>query len=131
MSEYHGKIWWNELNTDDPEAAKAFYETVMGWTVETVPMPTGDYLICKRGEEAVAGIFSIKDLEGFEGIPSHWFTYLAVDDVDASVVQSQSAGGKLTRPAWDIPGVGRMAVIQDPTGAYVALMTPSEEMMQG
>jgi hypothetical protein len=60
----------------------------------------------------------------FEGAPEHWLTYIAVDDIDARLRQAVAAGARLCKDAFDIEGVGRMAVLAEPGGAIVAWMTP-------
>ena len=86
---HHGKIWWSELNTWDAEAAKSYYGKVMGWTFQEMPTAGTDearaYYLALRDGQPVAGIFTmIKPM--FEGIPEHWFTYLAVDEIEGVVV---------------------------------------------
>lgn len=122
----HGSIHWNELNTFAPAKARAFYEAVLGWSFDAVPMEGGTYLVAKRGDAMVAGIFDMA-LGGLPpATPSHWLTYIAVDDVDARARQAVEAGGRVLRAPWDVPGVGRVAIIQDAAGAGVGLMTPSD-----
>ena len=58
-------------------------------------------------------------------MPPHWFTYVAHSDVDAAVKENEAAGGQTMRPGFDVPDVGRIAIICDPTGAVVGIMTPS------
>lgn len=118
-----GHIHWNELNTTDPEAAAAFYKTVLGWDI--VPVAEGEtkgWLIRKDGD-TVGGAFSLQG-PGFEGMPSHWFTYVAVADVDAALAETERAGGTVMRPAITIPSAGRFGVIKDPTGAFLGLIEP-------
>ena len=125
MSGTHGKIVWSELMTRDLEAAKAFYARVAGWSFEVMPMAEGDYHVASANGEMAAGLMDLSDMPGMEGTPPHWFTYIAVDDVDAAVEATRSAGGQVHRAPWDVPGVGRIAIIGDATGATVGLMTPS------
>ena len=121
----HGHFYWNELMTRDVERAKSFYGTTIGWQFEAMPMEDGGtYWVCKDGEQAVGGIFDISQ-EHFEGVPANWFAYLAVDDVDARVAQATAAGAELMRPIFDVPGVGRIAILKDPTGAGLGWITPS------
>ena len=122
----HGHFYWNELMTRDPEGAKAFYGAHIGWRFEAMSMAQGgSYWICKDGDQPVAGILDMNQ-PGFEGIPNHWFAYLAVDDVDARVAKATTAGAKLLRPIFDVPGVGRIAIIQDPTGAVMGWITAAQ-----
>lgn len=123
MPSPHGHFHWNELNSTDVEAAAKFYGAVLGWEFKQVGAEgVAGWLIQKDGE-TVGGAFSLAGPE-FEGIPSHWFTYVSVDDVDAAIDRVREAGGTLARPAYDVPTAGRIAVIQDPTGAYIALIQP-------
>jgi len=125
MSDLHGTIHWTELMTGDIEKAKAYYTAVCGWEWDSVPMEEGLYHIARIGEDMVAGMMSLADMEGMENLPPHWMTYLAVDDVDAAVKETQAQGGVVHRAPWDVPGVGRIAMIADPSEAAIGLMTPS------
>jgi predicted enzyme related to lactoylglutathione lyase len=122
----HGHFWWNELMTRDVEGAKAFYSEMVGWRFEGMPMEGGTYWVCKDGEEPVGGILDISATR-FEGVPGQWFAYLAVDDVDARVEQATAAGAELMRPIFDVPGVGRIAILKDPTGAALGWITPAAQ----
>lgn len=119
----HGAFYWNELNTHHVEAAKQFYGTTLGWTFDAMQMPTGTYWIAKAGDTVVGGIFTMSD-PMFDGVPEHWFAYIAVDDVDARVKKAIEAGGALGRDPFDVPGVGRIAIVRDANGAMIGWMTP-------
>jgi predicted enzyme related to lactoylglutathione lyase len=119
----HGHFHWNELVTRDVEKAKKFYGGTIGWTFEGMPMPDGTYWVAKMGDQPVGGLFPIAGPQ-WDGVPEHWMSYLAVDDVDARVKKATAAGAKLMRPAFDIPGVGRIAILTEPGGAGVGWITP-------
>jgi predicted enzyme related to lactoylglutathione lyase len=119
----HGHFHWNELVTRDVEKAKKFYGDTIGWTFDGMPMPDGTYWVAKMGDAFVGGLFPIAGPQ-WEGVPEHWMSYLAVDDVDARVKKAQAAGAKLMRPVFDIPGVGRIAILTEPGGAGVGWITP-------
>lgn len=125
MSERHGTVWWSELMTRDVAAARDYYAQVCGWEWATMPMSDGDYHVASRNGRMVAGMMDIAAMAGMEGAPPHWFTYLAVDDVDAAVAATRAAGGTIHREPWEVPGVGRIAIVADPSGAAVGLMTPA------
>ncbi|SIO08635.1 VOC family protein [Vannielia litorea] len=125
MSLNHGKVWWTELMTHDAEAARAFYEATCGWRFEVVPTSGGAYHVAHAHGGRVAGIIALP--ESMAGVSPHWFTYLAVDDVDATVAETGDLGGELLREPFDIPHAGRIAIVKDPSGATVGLMTPVEE----
>lgn len=121
----HGIFVWNELNTRDIEAAKAFYAATLGWSFEPMPIEgRADYCIIRQAETRVGGIFVLEGPE-FDGVPEHWFSYIAVDDVDARAAGVAGAGGAVLRPAFDIPGVGRIAIIRDSLGAVSGWITPT------
>jgi predicted enzyme related to lactoylglutathione lyase len=120
----HGGFHWNELNTHDVQLAREFYGKALGWSFDVMPMPGFDYYIAKSGHNAVGGIFEMKGPE-FEGMPSHWLAYIAVDDVDARIAEAAKLGAKIRRGPWDIAEVGRVAIVQDPTGAIAGWITPA------
>ena len=120
----HGSFFWNELNTHDAEAAKAFYGETLGWTFKGTPTPFGTYWLAIAGEIPVGGIFPM-DAPHFAGVPNHWLAYIAVDDVDARLKKVAAAGGQVMREPMDIPDVGRFGLVKDATGAMIALITPA------
>jgi uncharacterized protein len=121
----HGHFHWNELLARDPERAKKFYQETIGWTFEAMTMEDGaTYWVAKLDDRPVAGIFPL-NRPGFEGVPECWMPYLAVDDVEARVKKATAAGAKLMRPFFDVPGVGRIAILTEPGGAGIGWITPS------
>lgn len=113
-----GSFCWIELHTSDQNAAKDFYGSLFGWAPQDMPMgPEGVYSIFKlQGRDAAAGC-SLRPDERSHGVPSHWTIYIAVDSADAAVAKAQQLGGTILAPAFDVMDAGRMAVVQDPTGA--------------
>ncbi len=113
-----GSFCWIELKTSDQNAAKSFYGSLFGWTPQDMPMGPNDfYTIFKlAGRDAAAGC-TLRPEESSQGVPPHWMIYIAVDNADAAVTKAQQLGGKILAPAFDVMDAGRMAVIQDPTGA--------------
>jgi predicted enzyme related to lactoylglutathione lyase len=125
MSNSHGTFHWNELMARDVNAAKKFYADTIGWTYDGMPMPDGKtYWVAKVGDQPVAGIFDISGPE-FKGVPDGWMPYLAVDDVDARAKKAVAAGARVMKPAFDVPGVGRIVVLMEPGGAGVGWITPT------
>jgi hypothetical protein len=123
MTWAHGHFHWNEFLTRDVERAKTFYGSTLGWTFEAMPMPTdGTYWLCIQDKTPVAGMYTLTDLPAH--VPEHWFPYIAVDDVDARVKKALAAGAKLMKPIFDVPNVGRIAILTDASGAGVGWMTP-------
>ena len=124
----HGTFYWNELMTRDPQKARDFYGPLLGWTFDAMPMPGGGgtYWVAKQVDKPCAGIF---DMTGHDlaGVPTHWFSYIQVDDVDKRVAAATKAGAKLMKPEFDVHGVGRIAILLQPDGAGVGWMTPAQQ----
>ncbi len=119
----HGHFNWNEFVTRDPERAKKFYADTIGWTYRPRPMEGGGtYWVAMMDGVAVGGIFPAEG-PGYENMPDNWMPYLAVDDVDARAEAAVASGGKLMR-VFDIPEVGRLALIIQPGGAGIGWITP-------
>ena len=125
MSWSHGQFYWNELMTRDVERAKKFYGETLGWTFDAMTMPGGGtYWIAKAGRASAGGLFDINGPE-FKNVPESWMPYIAVDDVDARVSTATKAGAKVMKPAFDVPGVGRIVILLEPGGAGIGWMTPT------
>ncbi len=109
--------------TSDPDAAARFYGAVVGW--HTRPWGEGDsYTTWMTGSRAMGGLMGQRSEAGTAPRPQ-WFCYIGTADVDATVRQAVELGGRVMRPAWDIPNVGRIAFLSDPQGGPFAVMTPS------
>jgi hypothetical protein len=117
----HGMFSWNELMTTDVPAAKAFYRAALGWDLQDLAEVGMDYTMVKTGGHEVGGIMAIQ--KDAAGMPSGWGSYVTVDDVDARAARIESLGGKVLVAPRDIPNVGRFAVIADPQGAMLSLIT--------
>lgn len=123
----HGTIVWNELNTWEPEKAMDFYGRTLGWTFEEMQMGEREvYRLAKVGDQMVAGLFTMTSPQ-FDGLPSHWFSYVEVDDVDARCAAAAAAGGTILHQPFDIPTVGRVGIVKDPTGAVLGWMTSAPQ----
>jgi predicted enzyme related to lactoylglutathione lyase len=120
----HGKFVWNELNTQNLDGAKKFLSDTLGWTYEKMDTPKGTYWIIKNGEDPVAGLFDMSGETSCKGVPEHWLSYVAVDDVDKRYKDALTKGAKEGRAPFDIPGVGRIAILAQPGGAMVGWITP-------
>ncbi len=120
----HGQFHWNELMARDVEKAKAFYEKSIGWRFQPMPMGDQTYWLAMSGDKMAGGLFEMKGSE-FDGVPEHWIAYIAIEDIDACVERAVREGANLIKPPFDVPGVGRIAIIGDPGGAVIGWMTPS------
>ena len=114
-----GFLCWNELGTNDPDKAGQFYSNVFGWARQAFPGPI-EYTLFNNGDRGVGGMYKITPEMG--PIPPHWLVYFAVDDCDAKVQKATELGAQVMKPAEDIPGVGRFAILIDPQGAAFAII---------
>jgi predicted enzyme related to lactoylglutathione lyase len=120
-----GALAWNELETRDPEVAKAFYAAVFGWSFEDHEMPgMGTYTEWKLGDASIGGMADIGGRLPDE-VPAHWMVYFAVEDTDATVAKATELGGSLMFGPIDIEA-GRFAILTDPHGAGFAAIALSE-----
>jgi uncharacterized protein len=115
---------WYELMTSDADAAARFYGAVVGWSVLDSGQADKTYRMWSMGDQPIGGLLSVAPATSGEGMPPMWAGYLNVDDVDESVSGLTAAGGAVCMPAWDVPGVGRMAMVTDPQGAIFYVMAP-------
>jgi uncharacterized protein len=120
----HGQFHWNELRTRDAQRAMKFYADTIGWSFEAAATPDGHtYWVAMSDGRPVAGLFQLTDAM-FDGVPESWMSFLAVDDVDARVAGALEAGAKLVMPIFDVPYVGRIAMLMEPSGAGIGWITP-------
>jgi predicted enzyme related to lactoylglutathione lyase len=117
-----GKFGWYELMTTDTKAAACFYSSVVGWSPTQVSADDDNsYTTFNLGDVGVAGMLNV-------GGHTAWIGYIAVDDVDAHIEKVVEAGGKLWKPATNVPGMLRFAVLSDPQGAPIVVFTPNPAM---
>ncbi|MBT9316232.1 VOC family protein [Leptothoe spongobia] len=118
----NGVFSWVDLLTSDQEAAKQFYTELFAWKFQDMPVDNGSiYSMAFKNDRAVAALFAMED-----GTPPHWQTYIHVKDLEGVVQSWQDHGGTVKMPPCDIMDSGRMAMVQDPTGAFVGLWQPKE-----
>jgi uncharacterized protein len=120
MAEDRGRFVWFDLSTPDPKGAQAFYTKVAGWGTQNWDQM--DYTMWTANGATIGGIMPSNPQSG--GAPPHWLAHITVPDVDATVKQAESLGGRTHVPATDIPTVGRFAVLADPQGAVFAVFSP-------
>jgi len=117
-----GSFCWIELATSDQAAAKNFYGALFGWTPNDMPMGPGEFYTIFRleGRDAAAG-YTLRPDQRAQHVPPHWMIYIMVESVDDSAAKVLQLGGQVIVAPFDVMDAGRMAVIQDPTGAYFCL----------
>ena len=127
-----GSFCWIELATTDQNAAKNFYGKLLGWEANDTPMgPNGSYTIFKLGGRDVGGAYTLREDQRSAGVPPHWMLYVAVESADEAAKRAGNLGGKVGMQAFDVMDLGRMAVIQDPTGAMISVWQAKRHMGTG
>ncbi len=123
-----GTFCWVELGTTDAKAAAGFYSRLLGWGVKEQEMPggMGTYMLFQVEGKDVAGGYALTDEQKSSGVPPHWLSYVMVKSADESAAKAKALGATLLMEPMDVPGVGRMAILQDPTGAGFALFQAGE-----
>ena len=129
MTRSPGMFIWYELMTPDAAAAKAFYDAVVGWNIHARNSAPGggmDYHMIGRTDGGFAGgLLALTAEMQSNGARPGWLGYLHVADVDATAEAIAREGGSIQMPPQTTPGVGRMAMLADPQGAPIYVMTPT------
>jgi predicted enzyme related to lactoylglutathione lyase len=127
----HGTFCWTEIATSNLEESVKFYRELFGWKItksqnDDIKM---DYREFDTGlGHPSGGMYEMTtEMFGNEIPPPHFINYVSVDDVDESAKRVTELGGKILVEPHDIPKTGRMIVVQDPTGATLALITLKTE----
>lgn len=117
-----GTFCWVELGTTNGEAAKKFYTGLFGWTAEDNPVGPGMvYTMLFLDGKDIGALYQMPPEMTAQGIPPNWLSYVAVASADESGAKAKKLGATLMKEPFDVMTVGRMAVVQDPTGAVFAI----------
>ncbi len=113
-----GEFCWIELATTDQAAAGKFYGPLFGWSFNNFPIgPSDFYTIFQLEGRDTAAAYTLRPEQRSQGVPPHWNLYVSVESADAAAGRAAQLGGKVLAPAFDVFDSGRMANLQDPTGA--------------
>lgn len=114
---------WHELVTPDQTSSGEFFSQLFGWTRKEVDAgPFGIYSLFQKDGQDIAGMMS--PAPDTPGKGSYWHSYIAVENADDCARQAPLLGGSVVVPPHDVPDVGRVCVVADPTGAIAHLMQP-------
>lgn len=117
-----GTFCWMDLATTDPQAAKAFYGGLFGWGAEDMPAGgSATYTMLSLDGDYVGGLHEMGPERRERGVRPYWLNYVSVEDADAVAARAGGLGGEVVEEPFDVPGAGRAAVIQDPTGGVLAV----------
>ena len=115
-----GDFCWNELVTSNVPAAKKFYGSLLGWKTKPFDKGMVEYTVIQKGKDGMGGMMKCPRA----GLPAQWIPYVLVADVDATVKKAVKLRGDVCVPPFDVPTVGRIAVLSDPQGAAFEIIKP-------
>ena len=122
-----GTFCWIDLATTDAEGAKRFYGELFGW--ELTDQPVGNDMVytgITQGGKAVGALYAMGKEMLDMNIPPMWMSYISVENADDAAAKAKKLGGKMNSDPFDVMDIGRMGVIQDPTGAYISIWQPKK-----
>jgi uncharacterized protein len=119
-----GTFSWTDLSTPDPGAAKGFYGSLFGWDFEDLPAGGSVYSMAFKDGARVAAVYGLQQ----QGQPPAWVAYVTVESADATAAKAKELGATLISEPFDVMEAGRMAVVQDPTGAVLCVWQPGENI---
>jgi len=119
-----GTFCWVDLGTTDAAAAKKFYTALFGWTAIDMPAGPSVYTMMQMQGKDICALYEQDAEMRQRGVPPHWLSYVSVKDADEAARKAANLGGKVLKPAFEVMDVGRMAMVEDPTGAMFALWQP-------
>jgi uncharacterized protein len=124
-----GTFSWPELSTSDQKSGVAFYRSLFGWDVNEQPMgPTEVYSMFQLRGKPVGAAATQQAAEKQAGVPPHWNSYVTVSNAEDTAKKAVSLGGKVLAPPFDVMDAGKMAVLQDPTGAVFEIWQPGRHI---
>jgi hypothetical protein len=126
-----GSLSWAELATTDPAAAKKFYTSLFGWSIQDNPMGPGPediYTRLQHTNKDVGALYPMRPEQRQQGVPPNWLPYVTVASVEETAKKVKTLGGQVLTEPFDVMTFGRMAVLQDPSGATLALWEARESI---
>ncbi|TML36335.1 MAG: VOC family protein [Actinobacteria bacterium] len=127
-----GTFSWADVATTDQQAAKGFYSGLFGWQAEDMPMGDGAaYSMMRLNGKDVAAVAPQPQQQREAGVPPAWNSYVTVESADAAAEKAGQLGATVHAPPFDVMEVGRMAVIQDPQGAFFMVWEPKQMIGAG
>ena len=123
----HGDFCWTEIASTNLEACKSFYKNVFGWEMQPSTNTAGGFEYSEfnlANAYPMGGMYQISaEIFGEHLPPPHFLSYISVDDVDEITSKAFDLGARIIKPPMDVPNVGKMSIINDPTGGMMAFIT--------
>jgi predicted enzyme related to lactoylglutathione lyase len=115
------RLCWADLATFDDLQAAAFYAALFGWSPRQHAHAGGRFTLLEDEGMRVASLYRLAQAQVASGMPSHWLPYVSTPELSDSVARARALGGDVIVTAQAFPGLARIAVMVDPTGALFGL----------
>jgi uncharacterized protein len=112
-----------ELNSTDLGKSKGFYGELFAWELEDIEMEEGPYTMIEVGDGTGGGMMQ----QPIPGAPSVWIPYVDVDDIETMTEKARSLGATISVEVTEVPDMGWLSIMVDPTGAVLGLWQPMAE----
>ncbi len=115
------RFCWLDLAASDAQTARSFYGALLGWRANEQPAGGGHFTRFILGDAPVASMYPLNRSQLSDGVPSHWTPYVAVADIADSALRAEALGAQVLVQPFELPGIARVCLIQDPVGACIGL----------
>ena len=116
-----GKFIWNDLAAADTAAAIDFYQAVFGWTADIEHVNGGQFIRLKSDGQDIGSMYTMSPREREFGVPSHWTSYICVENIEATSRKVVAAGGVILVRPFTVSGIANIAIIADNLGSIIGL----------
>ena len=122
----HARFCWVDLAARDADVAKSFYGILFGWRALGQNANGGRLTRFVLGDADVASLYQLNRRHLADGVPSHWTPYVAVNNVEQTALLAESLGATILVKPFDVTGIARVCLLQDPGGALIGLWQQTE-----
>ena len=120
-----GRFCWVDLAATDEVAARDFYGRLFDWRTRRHRLSDGSFTRFCLADEEIASVYQLSRRHRDHGVPSHWTPYVAVADAERTATRAETLGATVVVRPFDVPGIARIGLIEDPIGALFGLWEPA------
>lgn len=117
----HHRFCWADLATADDGRAADFYESLFHWSGRRREAGGGRFSTLEHDGNPLASLYRLTNAQIGSGVPSHWLAYVSTRDLEGTMARAVALGAGIVVGPQHVPGLARIAVIVDPTGALIGL----------
>jgi predicted enzyme related to lactoylglutathione lyase len=121
-----GQFCWLDLAAADSDRARDFYGSLFGWNAQEQRIGKGAFARFLSGGTEIASFYQLSGRHLAQGVPSHWTPYVSVTNADRTASQAAALGAAVVVEPFDVPGIARIALVQDPVGAAFGVWQAAE-----